>query len=161
MAAPQLVLLSIACFIRLSSVDGRHCESFFVLLLFGKCVQFCALFLCLVLLCFVLFCFASFCFVGRLMAHGSSAWLRGGILPLKCSYCKLACTSVGSVAVAVFEFSTFLSIMFNILFYFFLIPTCFFLLLCMLASYFCSRVSYFSYFSLFSQLSFFYFPIII
>ena len=73
MAAPQLVLLSIVCFIRLSSVDGRHCKRFFVFLVFGKCVQFCALFLCLVLLCFgllwfalvcfALFCFVSFCFV--------------------------------------------------------------------------------------------------
>ena len=57
--------------------------------MFGKCVQ--------LLLCW--------------KAHGS-AWLRGGIFPLKCSYCKLAWTSVGSVAVAVFEFSTFLSIIF-------------------------------------------------
>ena len=116
MAATQLVLLSIVCFIRLSSVDGRHCKSFFVLLVFGKCVQFCALFVCLVLLCFVLFCFAPFCFAGRLMDRFESAWLRGGILPLKCSYCKPAWTSVGSVAVAVFEFSSVLSITFRNMF---------------------------------------------
>ena len=62
MAAPQLVLLSIVCFIRLSSVDGRHCKRFFVLLVFGKCDQFCALFLCLVLFCFSLFCLVLLCF---------------------------------------------------------------------------------------------------
>ena len=67
-------------------------------------------FVCFALFCFVLFCFAPFCFAGRLMDRFGSAWLRGGILPLKCSYCKLAWTSVGSVAVAVFEFSTFFSI---------------------------------------------------
>ena len=91
MAATQLVLLSIVCFIRLSSVDGRHCKSFFVLLVFGKCVQFCALFGCLVLLCFILFCFAPFCFAGRLIDRFGSVWLRGDIFPLKCSYCKQCC----------------------------------------------------------------------
>ena len=44
------------------------------------------------------------------MDRFGSAWFRGGILPLTCSYCKLAWTSVGTVAVAMFEFSPLLSI---------------------------------------------------
>ena len=70
-AATQLVLLSIVCFIRLSSVDGRHCKSVFVLLVFGKCVQFCALFGCLVLVWFGLPCFALFCFAPFALQEGS------------------------------------------------------------------------------------------
>ena len=50
------------------------------------------------------------------MDRFGSAWFSGGIFPLKCSYCKLAWTSVGCVAVAMFEFSTFLSIILRISF---------------------------------------------
>ena len=129
-AALQLVLLSIVCFIRLCSVDGRHCKSFFRFAGVWKvCSVLCFVCLpCFVLVCFVLPClalplfcfsfsFASFCFAGRLMDRFGSAWFSGGIFPLKCSYCKLAWTNVGSVAVAMFEFSTFLSIILSISFH--------------------------------------------
>ena len=79
-AATQLVLLSIVCFIRLSSVDGRHCKSVFVLLVFGKCVQFCALFGCLVLVWFALFwfglvCLVLLCFVLHPFALQEGSWI--------------------------------------------------------------------------------------
>jgi len=98
-------------------VDGRHCKRFFRFagvwkvcsVLCFVCLP-CFLFFGFLLPCFALFCFAAFCFAGRLMDRFGSAWFSGGIFPLKCSYCKLAWTSVGSVAVAMFEFSTFLSI---------------------------------------------------
>ena len=69
----------------------------FVLFCFALFCLFCFILLCFALLCFVLFCFAPFCFAGRLMDRFGSAWLRGGILPLKCSYCKLAWTIVLAV----------------------------------------------------------------
>ena len=81
-AAPQLVLLSIVCFIRLSSVDGRHCKNFFGLLVFEKCVQFCASFLCLVLVWFALFCFGLVCLVLLCFVLHPFALLEGSWIDL-------------------------------------------------------------------------------